>query len=207
MTTNNELLQLVYKSRTNILNYAKQLQFNSKEYDNFNMNEINHMIKTENLDMELNNEKMLYIKYHILKALRVQYIEEIIDDLYNIEEKLNDTSILILIAKDKINDTIKNYLSKLYVDRNIYIIHFSLAELQFNVLDHCLVPKHSILSKADAKAFKEKYNITNINQVPEISRYDAAGKCIFIKPGDIVKIERSSKNAIISEYFRHCINK
>ena len=46
-----------------------------------------------------------------------------------------------------------------------------------------------------------------MNQIPEISRYDAAGKCIFIKPGDIVKIERSSKNSIISEYFRYCINK
>ena len=207
MSTNNEILQLVFKSRKNILNYAKYVGFDSNEYDKYNMNEINQMIKTDNLDMELKNEKTLYIKYHILKALRVQYIEEIIDDLYNIEEKLDNTSILIIIAKDKINDTIKHYLSKLYVDRNIYIIHFSLAELQFNVIEHTLVPKHHILSKEDSKEFMQKYNIKNISEIPEISRYDAAGKCIFIKPGDIIKIERPSKNSITSNYFRYCHNK
>ena len=70
-----------------------------------------------------------------------------------------------------------------------------------------MVPKHSILSKEDSKEFIKKYNIKNMNQIPEISRFDAAGKCIFIRPGDIIKIERSSKNSITSNYFRYCHNK
>ena len=40
--------------------------------------------------------------------LELQYMEEYIDEIYNIEEKLSTKDILIIIGTDNMNDTTQN---------------------------------------------------------------------------------------------------
>ena len=98
-------------------------------------------------------------------------------------------------------------MSSIFIDRNINIIYLSLKELQYNVLSHTLVPKHSILDTEKITEIKNRYNITDNSQFPEISRFDPVAKAIGASPGDIIHIERKSKTAIISDYYRYCVNK
>ena len=54
----------------------------------------------------------------------------------------------------------------------IYISLIYIKCLQFNILKHELVPEHSILNKEEEEKFKNKYNITENSELPEISYFD-----------------------------------
>ena len=198
--------ETVYKSRSTLLEYLKHMGYNIDEYNHYNYDSVYNMIINNSLDMYFDKGRKIYCKFHIQKKpIRTQYIEEYIDEIYNIEEKLTTHDILIIVGNDNINDTTKNYLTRVYIDRNINIIYLSVKELQYNVLEHKLVPKHTILPAEQYANIKSKYNITQDSEFPEISRFDPVAK--GASPGNIIHIERHSKTAIISDYYRHCVNK
>ena len=198
----------IYKSRETLLKYLKNMGYNTSSYSNYSYDSIYNMIINNDLDMYFNEGIKIYCKYHIQKKpIRVQYIEEYIDEIYNIEEKLSNKDILIIVGNDNMNDTIKKYIISLYINRQINIIYLSIKELQYNVLQHVLVPKHTIISSDNITEFKTKYNITHNSELPEISRFDPVAKAIGASPGDIICIERKSKTAITSDYYRYCVNK
>ena len=61
------------------------------------------------------------------------------------------------------------------------------------------------MSLDEIDAVKKKYNVTNNNLFPEISRFDPVAQVIFIRPGEICEITRPSKTAIESFYYRVCV--
>ncbi len=74
-------------------------------------------------------------------------------------------------------------------------------EKTFDILKHRLVPEHSILGEAEAKALMEKYNIIP-QQLPKIDSADPVVKSVGAKVGDILKIKRVSPTAGFSDYYR-----
>ena len=205
--SNSELLTQINNSRNTLI---KQLEFKGYDctpYKNTSIQLIQSLYERDELEMIFKTEQTIIIKFLVEKALRVQMIEEIIEDLYNVENKLNKNDTLIIVAKDYANDSIKQYLANLFIERDIFIIHVSLAQLQFNVLEHELVPKHTILTEDEANIFRKKFSISNNNNIPQISRFDAVAKAIHTRPNQIVKIERPSKTSVISYYYRLCHNK
>jgi DNA-directed RNA polymerase subunit H (RpoH/RPB5) len=128
-----------------------------------------------------------------------------IEDLFYLEETLTKEDILYIITKDDINETLTNLLKHIWAQDRIYIIIQSLKRLQFNILDHVLVPPHRIMSNEEVDVVKQRYNITNNNLFPEISRFDPVAQVIFIRPGEVCEITRPSKTAIESLYYRICI--
>jgi DNA-directed RNA polymerase subunit H len=81
-----------------------------------------------------------------------------------------------------------------------------LKRLQYNILDHNLVPPHRILQNKEKEEIIDKYKIIDNKQLPEISRYDPVSVAINMRPGDICEIIRPSKTAILTKYYRYCIN-
>ena len=204
--------QIIYNSRKTLLEYLRDQGFNISDYDEFSINEVLAMISNNQLDMLLSEDtekeekRKVYIKYHLKKSLRPQYIDEFVEDLYSLDNILQKNDTLIVVSRDDPNDSLKKYLKQLYADDNIFVVVLSLRRLQFNVLDHELVPKHRILNSMEQAEFVKKYNITESSQVPEISRFDPVALCIGLKPGSIVHITRPSKTAIKGDYYRYCIN-
>lgn len=205
--------QIIYNSRKTLLSYLRSQGYNIEDYDEFSINEVLAMISNNQLDMLVNEviftngeKRKVYIKYHLKKSLRPQYIDEFVEDLYNLENILQKNDTLLVVSKDEPNDSLKKYLKQLYADDNIFVVILSLKRLQFNVLNHQLVPKHRILSNEEHAEFLKKYNIRLPSQIPEISRFDPVALCIGLRPGSIVHITRPSKTAIIGEYYRYCIN-
>ncbi len=73
--------------------------------------------------------------------------------------------------------------------------------MALDVPPHFLVPPHSKLSEAEKKQLLERYKV-EVKDLPKILRSDPALVKISCKPGDIIKIDRSSKTAGTSAYYR-----
>ena len=215
MSNNNSssLISQIYKSRQILLNIMKFYQFyNTEEYDNFSINEVNSMFSHNQLDMLLEKidettgkKTKIYISYYLGKPLRPANIAEMIDDLFNLEEILTQDDTLMIVTKDYMNETMTNCLKHIYEKDKRLIIIQSIKHLQFNILENVLVPKHRVLSDAELDIVKLKYNITQDTQFPDISRFDPVAQIIGIRPGQVCEIIRPSKTAIEGLYYRICI--
>jgi DNA-directed RNA polymerase subunit H (RpoH/RPB5) len=216
MATQNSssLISSVYKSRKVVLELMKKQGYNTDEYSNFSVNEVNAMFQNKQLDMLLEQEKenvdtlrkdKIYIRYYLGKKIADKNIQEMIDDLFNLEEILTKNDTLMIIIKDELNETLTNLLKHIWEQDGILIVIISIKRLMFNILDHVLVPPHRILSNNEVVEVKKRYNITEDTQFPDISRFDPVAQIIGIRPGQVCEIIRPSKTAITGLYYRICV--
>ena len=151
--------QVIYNSRKTLLEYLQSQGYNIEDYDEFSINEVLAMISNNQLDMLINEDttneekRKVYVKYHLKKSLRPQYIDEFVEDLYNLENVLQKNDTLIVVSKDEPNDSLKKYLKQIYADDNVFVVILSLKRLQFNVLDHELVPNIVYLMMENIRYF------------------------------------------------------
>jgi len=193
-----------------------------QDYTNFSINEVNSMFQNKQLDMLLelktsnnittdnntNNvdkKKKIYIRYYLAKMIRPANIQEMIDDLFNIESILTKDDTLFIIIKDDMNETLVNELKHIWETDGIFIVMQSIKRLQFNILDHVLVPEHIVMNDQEVQEVMRKYNINNKTEFPDISRFDPVAQVIGLRPGQVCRIIRPSKTAITTNYYRVCI--
>lgn len=207
MESSSKTISTIFKSRKNLLQLLKSQNYNVEDYENFTVNEVHAMYTNKQLDILLSGKenKKVYVKYHLGKTLRRENINDYIDDLYHLENALNTDDTLIIVIKMEPNPTLINVLNQIWEQDKIFIILFNIDRLQYNILDHEYVPQHIILNDQQVEDVKKKYNINDVKQFPQISRYDPVALAIGMKPNEICKIIRQSKTAIESEYFRICI--
>ena len=197
-------------SRKTLLTQLADQGYDVSSYNNFSINEVNIMAQNKQQDMLIKNKETgnkMYISYYVEKALRPQNIHDMIEDLFHIEKVLTTADILTIVVKDYPNDTLVNLLMNIYANDDIFISILYLNQLQFNVLEHSLVPLHRKLSKAEADEIMKKYNIKSGDQMPQISRFDPPAQAIGLKPGDICHIIRPSKISVNLDSYRICVNK
>lgn len=203
----------IYKSRTTLIELLENQGYNIEEYIGFSINEIDAMFANSQLDMLVSHTttpQKIYIKYYIsakqtVKQIRPANLEEIIEDLYTIENILTPKDTLIIIIDDEPNDTIINKIKYLYDNSGIFVIIYNIARLQFNLLNHSLVPQHILLSDVEHAELMQSYHLKDHLSLPEISRFDPVAMAIFMRPGQICKILRQSAVALTTTYYRICI--
>lgn len=207
MNSNDSEIREIFKSRSTLLKQLNVMGYNTDTYEAYGFVEVNSLFNKNQLDMLIDNNEgnKVYIKYHVAKTLRQNNIDEIVEDLFNIENTLEQSDKLIIIIKDIPNDTLNNIVKNYWDTNKLYISIKSIKMLQFNIFEHNYVPKHSILNDAEVMEFKKRYNIINDANIPEISRFDPVALALMMRPGEICKIIRSSKTAITSEFYRICI--
>ena len=76
--------------------------------------------------------------------------------------------------------------------------------MSYNVTTHQLVCTHSKVADAEKEILLKRYDITQ-QDLPKIMQQDPAIKHLSVKAGDIIKIERESKTAGKSAYYREVI--
>jgi DNA-directed RNA polymerase subunit H (RpoH/RPB5) len=151
-----------------------------------------------------NTKKKIYVKFYINKLIKPQNIYDIVEDLFHIETILEKKDDLMIIIKDEPNDTMMENIKDIWVSENIYVSLVNIKRLQFNILKHTLVPKHTLLSLNEKEQFMKSYNIMDSSQIPDISFFSPVSIVLGIRPGDIVKIERSSRTAVQADFYRVC---
>jgi DNA-directed RNA polymerase subunit H (RpoH/RPB5) len=200
----------IYNSRKTIIDLLEAQKYDVSQYKDFGINEVNTLIQTKQMDMLMKKttiDKSVYVKYHLAKSLRPVNIYEYIEDLFTLEEVLKKKDDLIVIMKDEPNDTIKKTLTDIWEKEGIFIIVINIKRLQYNILKHQLVPEHIVMSSEEAVAIKQKYNVIDDSQIPDISRFSPVSQVIGIRPGELCRIYRPSKTAIKAEFYRICFNK
>lgn len=211
-STNSKNIISIYKSRRTILDFLHTINFDIENYQSFNMNEIDSMSANTQLDMLLqhkNLSKKIYIKYYIStsKSIRPQILDEIIEDLFTIENVLKkETDTLIIITNEDPNESLLNKIKYLYDHDGIFIVIHTIKRLQFNLLEHEMIPKVIILNEEETREFTDKYDIKDIMlQVPEISRFDPLALAICMRPRQVCKLIRNSSTALESIGYRVCV--
>ena len=229
-TNASKTIARLYNARKNLLELLMSQGYDVEGYTNFGVNEVNAMFMHKQLDMLVEkkssdkekdkgkHKKKAYIKFHLEKMLSSGHINDLIAVLYVLgsggeiggmgtSANANDTVLtekdtLIIVTKQEVK-TMNQYLNQLFLQGR-FIVLLSLDRLQFNILNHQYVPPHTILSKEESDEMMKKYNISNTSQLPDISRYDPVALAIGMRPGDVCKIDRASKSAVHSTYYRVC---
>jgi len=217
VTTNSSvLISQIYQSRKNVLELMERQGFDVTGYANFSVSEINAMKQNNQLDMLLEQKvvsssektpenKKVYIRYYLAKTIRPANLQEMIDDLYVLTETLKKHDTLYIIIKNNVNETLINELKDIWERDGIFIVIESIKFLQFNILNHALVPEHKVMNEDDVKSIMTRYNITDKVQFPDISRFDPVARAIGLRPGQVCHIVRPSKTAISTNYYRICV--
>lgn len=209
------LISQIYNSRKIILELMEKQGYNINDYANFSISEVNSMKQNNQLDILLetddkfvtseNPKKKIYIRYYLTARPAGKNIQEMIDDLFVLTETLTKNDTLFIIIKDEPNETLIGELKHIWESDGIFIVIESIKRLQFNILNHSLVPSHRVMLDSEVKEVMKKYNITDITQFPDISRFDPVSKVIGLRPGQVCHIIRPSKTAIETNYYRVCV--
>lgn len=211
MSTHNKILQ-IYNSRKNVLEIlSNKGKYDISEYDGFSINEIDAMYATEQLDMLLTKEdkeynvSKTYVNYFLKGNLTDSSLRPIIEDLYTLTDTLSKNDCLLIIYDGEPTDSLQTHLDHLFKKDGTFVVVINIKRLQFNILDHFLVPHMDILTTLEKEKVFQQYNITDPSQMPEISRYDPQALVMCIRPGEVCKITRKSPTSMNSTYYRICV--
>lgn len=203
----NSTIISIYNSRKNLLEILEERGFSVANYSNFSITEVGILTENNQLDMLLENSttnKKIYVKYYVTKLIKPQNIYDIVEDLFHLESILEKKDDLMIVIKDEPNDTLLENIKDIWTTDKIYISLVNIKRLQFNILKHTLVPKHTILSDDEKELFMKKYNILDNSQIPDISYFSPVSIVIGLRPDNVVKIERTSRTSITSDFYRIC---
>jgi DNA-directed RNA polymerase subunit H (RpoH/RPB5) len=193
MSQQSSEIQKIFKSREVILDLLDKQGYNTSKYTGSSITEVSSMYITKQMDMLLKkSNKKTYVKYHLDKTLRPTNLYDYIEDLINLDNILNKTDDLIIIIKDEPNDSLKMTLANFWQQEGVFINVINIKRLQFNILNHELVPPHRVLNVEEADIIKKQYNIMDDSQIPDISRFSPVSQVIGIRPGQMCEIIRPS---------------
>jgi DNA-directed RNA polymerase subunit H len=229
------LTSKIYRSRKTLIEQLQEQGYDVSEYEHFGMHEVHQMTTNMDdyqLDMlvqkvpkktlsitnvndptvaanEANNDTTappakLYVKY-CMKKLSSDVITNWVNELFNADEPVlntNDTLYIVSAVEDVKNQ--QSHVALLF-SKGIYVIVQYIERLQVNVLKHQMVPPHSVLTDEEMHELMDKLKIESPQLMPPISRFDPAALAIFIRPGQVCKILRYSRTAIVSPYYRVCV--
>ena len=151
------LIEKIYKSRKTVIHMLKDRGIDVSSLNNYTQKEIEILYNTVKLknnkdingiDILIEKPQKVIAKYIFNNKIRISNIMSIVDEF--IEDQLNDSDILILILNTKtINsqDSLENYFNKIYETKKIFCQFFLIDRITYNITDHILVPRHSIIPK------------------------------------------------------------
>ena len=138
-TSYSPLISKIYKSRNILLEILKERGYSVDDYTDFSVTEVQAMYNNKELDMLLEHStekksngenKKLYIKYHLTTRLGSSHIYDYVDDLFDIEEVLTSEDDLIIISKDKTNQTIRDLVEQLFIKDKKFVNIYNLLNFQ-----------------------------------------------------------------------------
>ena len=208
MNVSSEDIRRIYRSRLVLLDIMKTQGYNTKNYENFSINNVEAMIGNNQLDMLLERDdgkkaSIIYIEKNT--QLKAKIIDDYIENLIDIENVLSKKDDIIIVYKDEPNENVLNALKYKFDNEGVYIIVHNIKRLLFNVLEHSLVPKSRVLSEEEVDNLKIKYNLKTLKQLPEVSRFDPQSLAMCLRPGQVCEYIRKSPTSIESKYYRLCV--
>lgn len=212
MASNNLILKL-HKSRVNLLKQCELIGYNISSHEDVSTLEVDKLYANNQLDMIIENDKKnkAYIKYSFStdkknNTFTKKDLDNVKDELFDVENTLTKNDMLIIVMDDEPNDSLITRMKYLYEQEGVFVVVHNIKRLQYNVLEHSLVPQATILTDDELNDLKVKYNIKDLSQLPEVSRFDPQSLAICLRPGQVCKYTRKSVASLEHDYYRVCIN-
>lgn len=203
----------IYTARRTILGHLEKLGYAITDYIGFNINEVDAMVRNGQLDMlplHSSNGTKLYVKFLCgtrsnTKLASPKAVIEIIEDLYVNDAVLERSDTLVIVMDGEPNGPLVEKLKYLYDNSGYFLVVHNIERLQFNIMEHQLVPPTRVISDAETAAMLKKYNIQSPKLIPEISRFDPVALAICMRPGQVCEIVRPSPTAMEKTVYRVCV--
>ena len=213
----------VYNSRNNLFEILDTIGYDVSEYLNYSIHHVATLYKNNQLNLLLSkkdpeDKRKLYVKYHIdgsktasptLIKMTSQTLLKMKDEFFREEPDkepiLTKQDTLMIIVKDDPSESITELLDMEWNMSGFYITVINITRLQYNILKHTYVPKHTILSDEEVEQVSTRYNMSSISEFPNISRHDAVATIMCMRPNQVCHILRKSKTSIESDYYRVCV--
>ena len=224
-STNIYLNDLIFRSRTIILDMLKLRGFSVKPYENFTESDLilqlekhqqskfQNSVELSSLDIKLtdDNNRKIIVKYKLdEKFKKTDNLLKQINDIFEFHKLNKETDCLIILNVNKVllkpgvkDDPIQSFVNLCYL-KKYFVQIYGLENFTFNITKHFMAPKHSILTKEECKSHLQKYNV-KIHNLPKINREDPQVKFIGGKPNDIIKIHNFNPTTGISMNYRLCV--
>ena len=195
----------LFKARQTILQILKRRGFDVSDYEGSSVSEVHSMFQNDQLDMIVKegDTRKVYVKFHLKKNLRQNNIYDYVEDLF-VGEVLSQDDDLIIIDSDDANDTVTKTLREIWSKEKYFITVLSVPRLQFNILDHEMVPLHIPLSEDQKRSAMVQYQVSDASKFAEISRFDPVAAVLGLRPGQLCEIRRPSRTAINALFLRIC---
>ena len=214
MDLNGSFIKQLYTSRNNLLFYLNNAGYDCSKFENSSIEDIENMKNYNQLDFKVTNETLnesCYVLYKLdenfkQNIIKRNNIEQCIYDVYENLKLINNSDTLIIVTNDYTEESVNKILKNIWEKEKKFIVVFTLTNLQINVLKHSYVPKHTRYTNEQKLDLYKEYNIKNDTQFPEISRYDAVSKVIFLRPGEVCEILRYDKISYVNKFYRICIS-
>lgn len=215
--SSSEEIDVIYRSRTTLLDQLESDGYNTDPYRKFSPKEIYEMIKggkddklktAPALRMDLENpetKKKCVVIYTINKIK--QKLHSFTFALVGDEDNDIDTknSEVIVITLEPIAPNFHAMAFTVWTKFNVKLRYFQAASLVNNPMKHILVPKHEIVPKDEEEPLL-KSMFAKKSELPIIRFHeDPIARILGAVPGDIVKITRPSPTAGECVVYRICI--
>lgn len=139
-----------------------------------------------------------------------------IDEEWKLERMKTKTDSLtvVLVIHKNMTSFAKKYLVQAHSERQnadqdkdrkrLDLNVFFEVELVVNIMEHEMVPRHTLLSKEEKKALLARYKVTE-EQLPRILLSDPVAKYLGLKRGQVLEIARDSETAGRYTTYRICL--
>jgi DNA-directed RNA polymerase subunit F len=113
-----------------MLELLAQQKYNTADYENFSINEVDAMLMNSQLDMILHREEddaFVYVNY--LKKWSADTLDKLVEDLFDIETVLKDKTKdhIVLIMNEEPNQTVFEKVKYIFDKDGYFIIPFNIA--------------------------------------------------------------------------------
>lgn len=194
------LNQSILKSLDTLGAYLENSGFDTSVLSNIDLKSFDREFS---IVSEKKDEKVHIVYQTHKSSLNKKDLELFVKTNFQTDKTILMRDYVFIIVKDYSLDSIRELLKNEY--SSYYIKLYTLKQLQFNILKHSYVPKHEKLTKEDKQKLFKDYNITKNNQLPEIGQFDPVACAIFLKPGDVCKIERYDQISYKNNFYRICV--
>jgi DNA-directed RNA polymerase I, II, and III subunit RPABC1 len=202
---NNESQDII-KSFTVVKEMLNDRNIDISNLESYSENEIEVLISASN-GSGTKNGNIFQIKVNddmkIIYHMKNKFIKNDLKKFLSTIEKDEDYKHIIFIFKEKINNNNEKNIKELL--EGVTYELFPIKNLLFNITKHSYVPKHELLSVDEANNIMKIYSIKNKSQFPIILKSDPVARYYDFKPGQLIKVYRSSTATGESITYRYCV--
>ena len=216
--------QKLFASRKVILEMLEKRGFNVDTYKNYTIVELETMKQNSTSQNKTTSEvqpldimtevdsdgNKALVKYIFTSKIKVSSIASLLIELKE-NETLTEGDTFILITKDRNigkaagQDTIiESQLEALYNEHKVFVQMFWVDKLFTNIMDHEIVPEHTIIASSEKEKLLERFNISTYNQLPLILKTDPVAMFLGMRRGDVCRITAPSETSGEYVSYRYC---